>query len=385
MAKSPPANKTSARPSTGLFAIPLLLISVFSLYKMRISVAANGVPLDFDHHVNIAKLEDGTPLKTTYTGIAGLDFFFTLLVSAFAAGPLNLDEGIRLQQIYFLCAFTAIIVVTNVEAYRKGNTARLIGFTAPWAFLYQTVGGAVICPLFFLAQVISLREDSYHNDGRAISLPYAKALLPATIVTYLLPTILMYVPFQNIETTQNIIAFWQVAPLLVSPVIVIFSFFFTASLPPQPASRAGKPAGEPEDVRHLNASYLAAFLVAASVHLYAVYAILASSSPRLGFSYVFLPNGATWDQTRSLGLHWIFQWDAIGIAAGSLVWAYAVIYDARWRLKDLSAGAVVTDLLVIGVASVVVGPFAVVAAVWWWREGRLVKTAKKEEKKRKGR
>jgi len=74
-----------------------------------------------------AKLEDGTPLKTTFTGISAIDTSLAMLGSAFLAGPLGLDKGVRLQQMHFLLNFFAVLCIWNVESCRTRNRYKAIG------------------------------------------------------------------------------------------------------------------------------------------------------------------------------------------------------------------------------------------------------------------
>lgn len=93
---------------------------------MRIEPPLHNVPLDFMDFMGAGKLADGTPIRTKYTGIAAIDGVLPWLVLSFAAGPLEFDPAVRLQQIHFLVQFFSVISIWNIEAYRKRNKWKII-------------------------------------------------------------------------------------------------------------------------------------------------------------------------------------------------------------------------------------------------------------------
>ncbi|KAF2416274.1 hypothetical protein EJ08DRAFT_709293 [Tothia fuscella] len=153
---------------------------------MHIEPALEGVPINFEQILEKAGFHDNVPLKTTYTGIRGVDAALSGLVVAFTSGTAGWEAEVRLQQINFLFNFSSIVCIWNVEACRP--------VTAPFAFFYQTIGGAVIIPLYYLTYQYSYMTDGRHSSGREVSLSYARALVPATLLGYLIPTIAMYSP-----------------------------------------------------------------------------------------------------------------------------------------------------------------------------------------------
>jgi hypothetical protein len=101
-------------------------LSFSGFWFIRIEPALNDVPIRFQAVIETARLEDGTPLKTRYTGIPVVDSVLLLLVAAFSAGALGLDDGVRLQQIHFLVSFFSVVCIFNVEACRKRNAKSAI-------------------------------------------------------------------------------------------------------------------------------------------------------------------------------------------------------------------------------------------------------------------
>ncbi|KAK7754016.1 hypothetical protein SLS62_004115 [Diatrype stigma] len=409
-----PRPRPRRRPFNTLITLSFLLISAGSLWTMRIDTALHGVPRDFAPQVESGQLSASTffsspspsspalILRKHYTGLAALDEALAFLVAAFIAGPAAAaTEGgwgaVRLQQLHFLVSFYAVVAAWAVEACRARR--RSVAWTAPWALLYQTVGAAVVVPLFCVAHLAAADDDDGDTAAggvkrgeeggrrqRQVMRPgYARALLPATAVAYLVPTLAMYAHGHwggDLHATQGLIAFWQAAPLLVDVLLVLF-----ASLPSIPVSVENKKDGRKSDLPHLQRLYLFAAIVSALAHLGTLYCIFFSASAsaslsRLAFfAHVFLPSRATWHDSTALGLHWIFQWDWLGVVAASLLWCWVLVCDVlrllrrtsgggggggrKWLFEVGAAGAAIIAI------AVVVGPGTAVAAVWSWREDKL--------------
>lgn len=330
----PPSQATSSsssthRPYNTLITLTFLLISALSLWVMRIDTALNDVPADFLPQVesgylkpfpaissssSSSSLEQHQPLpplhlRKHYTGIAALDEFLAFLVAAFVAGPAGLDPGIRLQQVHFLVSFYAIAAVWAVEASRMRHVGRRsVTWTALYALLYQTVGAAVIIPLFCVAHLAASADGGNGGENgrergrrRQMRPGYAVALLPATALGYLVPTLAVYAHGYwggDLDVTQGLIAFWQPAPLLMEVLLVMFASIFALyppSLSSSPKTKTENSSRQNNDVPHLKRLYLFAGIVSAITHVGVLYSIYtASSDSRLSFSYVFLPNRTTW-------------------------------------------------------------------------------------------
>ncbi|RYP77468.1 hypothetical protein DL769_003422 [Monosporascus sp. CRB-8-3] len=387
LASSSPAS--SRRPFNSAIALTFWAIAAASLWLMRVEPALNGVPAGFTERLERGVLEDGTtPLRTRYTGVAGIDAALAGLAAAFVAGPAGFDAGVRAQQMHFLISFFAVVAVWAVEASRRRSAGRAVAWTPLFVFLYQTVGGAVIVPLFYVAYVAVSRDDAYHRSGRELRPGYARALLPATVLGYLVPTLAMFAHGywgRDLHVTQALIAFWQPAPLLVDALLVLFAsvlaLFPSSSSPSSSSSLTSVSAASagalPKngDVPHLKRLYLVVGLVSAAVHVGTLYACLSSSDPQLSLRHVFVPNRATWRDGATPGLHWIFQWDWWGIAASSLLWCWVVVADGLRLLhgrENVAASRLVGVAVGVVVLALVAGPGAAIAAVWSWREDRLV-------------
>ncbi|KAI0438141.1 hypothetical protein F4803DRAFT_536052 [Xylaria telfairii] len=355
---------TTTRPYNALFVTIFAVSAAVAAWLMRIETGIQGIPVNFVENVEAKVYPNGMPMRTHYTGIEAIDNGLLFLVAAFVAGPLAWDEGVRLHQLHFLVQFFAVIAVWNVEACRARHSWKLVSFTGLFVLFYQTVAGAAIIPLYYLAFMLTSKSDAYYAGGRAVSLPYARGLLVSISIGYLLPTLAMYYPGLSVSTTQFLVFLWQPSPGFVNILL------FTASLVlPATSSQNTKTA----DVKHLKRIYLAAGLVCAVNHLITLYVCATSQNPQLSFAYVFLPDRSLWTQTTTAGLHYIFQVDWWGCFLPTLLWAWISVYDV-YRL--LLGGAGIANLVkwavyIVGL-TVALGPGGMIAVVWSWREDRLV-------------
>ncbi|KAK7751905.1 hypothetical protein SLS62_006206 [Diatrype stigma] len=387
-------------PATTLFTGLFLGASAFSWWVMRDEPGRAGM---FDAHlaeVRARRFPNGVRLEAAWTGNGFADWLLTELVAAFIAAAAGWDPAARLLQAYLLVHFAAVVGLLAAEAGRARNAWRVLSFTSVWAVLYQLVGGAVICPLHFIAYLWASAGTAYFAGGREVSPSHARALLPALVLGYLAPTAAMYIPFADIMATQRAILFWQFAPILVN-IITLFLSSTSLSSPPPSSAKGGQKqqrTKQPTDIQPLKRCYGTLFGVLALFHISTVIALAlpsssSSSDPQqFTFSHVFLPSYERRMENSIQALHWLFQWDLYGIFGTGLLWCLLAVYDVR-RLLMLGKGASVGEgknnkkeegvqeaegvglvpaLALMVAGTVVFGPGAAVAAVLYWREEKLV-------------
>ncbi|KAI0892223.1 hypothetical protein F4806DRAFT_479875 [Annulohypoxylon nitens] len=355
----------TGRHLNALFFLAFSSLAALFTYLMRVDTVLNEVPLNFSTVVETATLGNGTPLITHYTGIKVIDELAKMLVTAFLTGTAGWDIGVKAQQAYFLMNWFAVVVMWAVESSRTRNAGRLVSFAALFGLLYQIIGAAVIAPVYYAAYVFTSRGKGYYQQGREVPISYARALLPAVLLGYLIPTVALFYGTWDIQTVQYLTAFWQPSPIYVSALLVLFSFFTSPSSPTTTTKNS--------DVKHLKLVYLLAGLISTFSHLSTLYLSLTSDNPQLSLSYIFLPNRATWKDTTALGLHYIFQVDFFGAFGSSLFWSWLITYDVL-RIEGRSrASSLIQAVFGIGITTLVGGPGTAIMMVYSWRENRLVK------------
>ncbi|KAI1211658.1 uncharacterized protein F4807DRAFT_418603 [Annulohypoxylon truncatum] len=370
---APPPSLTGRRPLNAIFVLAFGALAALSTYLMRVDPALHDVPANFLPVVESATLENGAPLVTRYTGVGAVDELAKFLVAAFVAGTAGWDAGVKAQQAYFLMNWFAVVCVWAVESSRRRNVGRLVSFAALFGLLYQIMGAAVIAPVYYAAYVFTSGGDAYNFRDREVPIGYARAILPAAVLGYLVPTVALYYGSWDIETVQYLTAFWQPSPLYVSALLVLLAFLISPSLNANPTSKNG-------DVKHLKLVYLLAGLVSSASHLSTIYLSLTSDNPQLSLSYIFLPNKALWKDSMALGLHYIFQIDVLGAFGSALFWCWLITYDVLRIEGRSSASSLIQAVLGIGITTLVAGPGTAIAIVCNWREDRLVMIEKSVER-----
>ncbi|KAK4167836.1 hypothetical protein QBC43DRAFT_310360 [Cladorrhinum sp. PSN259] len=370
-------------PPSRRFTAPLAVIfatlAVGGLWVMRVEPPLHAVPVNFDVLVFEKRQQpDGAPLRTRYTGLAWVDSLMTMLVGAFMPGVAgrNANPQVWLQQWYFLTQFFAVVCAWTIEAHRVGNQGRIIRFTGIFALFYQTIGGAVILPVYYLFWLFSAsrkqnRSESVASGGRHLSASHAGALLPAVVLGYLVPTVALYFPWDTVgisfDSSRNglqiLAAIWQVAPLVPNLLVWLF-----ASLGARSSSRKNAAGGDRELAKMLSVHLLAGVFCAAA-HGYFVYSCLRSADPRLSLTSVLMPDRNTWKRDMAHGLLYLFQWDFWICFAATLLWCWVAVADAR-PVGAAGDATSASGLLVVGlgiwVLSVILGPGAAVSATWYW-------------------
>lgn len=229
----------------------------------------------------------------------------------------------------------------------------------------------MIIALYHLAYIkTSSSKDYWTPASRTVSVAYAKALLPSLVIGYLVPTIAMYIPWNNIFTTQALAALWQPSPWIVNILLVMFSTLYSIG----GSETKVEPEGTTADVKYLQRVYLLSFAVSAISHWLTIATIFFSKNPNLTFTHVFLPSKELFLATQSIstlheGLHYIFQIDYWIIFGSSLIWAYLAILDTNRVAQSYVAPMQAVSVMALN--TVLFGPAATVAAIWHSREGTL--------------
>ncbi|KAH7304847.1 hypothetical protein BKA65DRAFT_544088 [Rhexocercosporidium sp. MPI-PUGE-AT-0058] len=349
-------------------------LSLIALKEMRLSDIASRVSKPMTTVTTTLKFPDNDEtLRTNYTGIASLDHGLGFFVAAFLPGAAGWDVNSQVQQIYFLVSCFSILSIWSVEAGRKGNASSFITWTSIWALFYQTIGGAVVIPLWYVLFFRnSAKESTWSPASRLLDTSYAKALLPALVLGYLLPTLAIYIPFPDpgLKIHQALIAFWQPCPIYVNALLVIIS---KAIGNEQASPNINK---SQTNLKHLHRVYITAFAVCATVHIVTMVLCISAKVPQISFVHAFLRVPLEDRFTMAGCLHYIFQVDGLIIFAAALASAWGAMWDLKHLGKaDLSTGEIAFQMTV---TTVLFGPAATVAGVWLLREHMLADKSTKK-------
>jgi hypothetical protein len=180
--------------------------------------------------------------------------------------------------------------------------------------LVQSAGIGIFMPLYYAVYTFSSRAQSYWCPlSRRIPLHYAKALLPAVLVGYIVPTLLMFFPWDSPALVQIFEAIWQQSPMLVMPLTMIFGAMYKARSPIQSTTITPQADEEPADLKYLKRVYIVTGVLGVLHHFYVVIKIAISTDPSFTLSSVFIGDYMPEPKELGDGLHSMFLADFWGL------------------------------------------------------------------------
>ncbi|GFF55468.1 levodione reductase [Aspergillus lentulus] len=324
-----------------------------------------------------AKLADGTPLQTRYTGIQLIDVPIALLVAFFFYGTNGSVPG---YQLFLLDAYSTLqsaFIWLYVESFRQSEKPRWIAQPVVFGLLWQGFGAAISLPLYYALHLSWLlrapQAATSAVDPRGARVVHAGFLLGAFF-----PAVLGMLPTwtgaaaRSASDHQRILAAWQPDPLWVSWVQLALAF----GLSRLRRTEARGPSPQDRTSWWIRGAYLLAATSSVSGHLYTMATAL--SDRQLSLWHMYIPSGwygpsGVSDDILIRG-PWLFlQWDLIIISLSSVSWVLAILHQAfgkncgLWTLK-------VGLILVLG--SVLIGPGGTVSLALAIREAQLERSRK---------
>ncbi|KAK5207798.1 hypothetical protein LTR72_007405 [Exophiala xenobiotica] len=310
------------------------------------------------------------PLKRKYIGIAPIDDYLVFLAAAYMPALNNWDQHFGILHMYFLGMLVQPIAIWSVEAYRKRNALTPVSLITIWFTLVQWAGVGIYMPVYYAAYTyVSEPETYWWPLNREVPIQYAKSLVYAIMIGYTLPTILMYIPWKDPSTVQNLESLWQPSPMFVPLICGILGCFYVKRQKVIQVSRTAKETFP--DVAHLKRVYVVTGALGFLLHVYCLAKILSSAD--LSLTSVFWPDFTAQPKAFGEALRSIFLADFWGFHIATYVW----LCMAAWDLKRMGRANV--DIgkasALIAVGSLIIGPGATMSAVWYWRESALAKTS----------
>ncbi|KAL1614538.1 hypothetical protein SLS54_009712 [Diplodia seriata] len=244
-----------------------------------------------------------------------------------------------------------------------------------WTGLAQLFGLATVLPLYVLVFFNASKGVAYWMPAeRCVPQSVSKVLLPALILCFLLPSVLMVLLGAESQYIQEVIAAWQLTPVLVSPLSMVLS-----KLQSRPASlkESNAPVEDYQglDMPHLKRLYDVLFFISAAVHV-TVLAVLGLSSD-MSIAGAFVPVQPTSPvSTVAAGMKIFFQFDLLMTAMIMFVWLVLNVWDMK-RVGIVALPALKTvGVLLLG--NLLFGPGATLVAFWKWREETMAHPALKK-------
>lgn len=238
-----------------------------------------------------------------------------------------------------------------------------------FGILYQLLGIGRIAPIYFLLSLYTTATPILSRpSGRPVPTPVAKALLPATIIGFVIPTVAMFLPLDDMALRQSTIALWQPFPIYVA----ILTWTIAGGI----EKAQGKQwtifdMYDQKDVAPLQAGYAFVFCTTAVMHMMTLFYVMATPSAAVGQIFWNVASSITEPYT-ALNLFW--KNDMVLYFASVIVWCLYSVFELR-RLGYITTQQALKAGLVVMAGQVVVGPAAVYAGLWHWREGVISEQA----------
>lgn len=236
-----------------------------------------------------------------------------------------------------------------------------------WATLCQLRGIGFIAPLYFLTSAFISRSIEYYSSASmALSVTTAKAILPAVIAGYIIPSMLLFFPYSSADTHQDIIAFWQAAPVLAP--ILTGTFSYLLKLRVRKCNNDPSKGMKDTYLPYLDTVYKATGAISACFHAFVVVGCMVSDD--IPLTDILLPKDS-FAPVSSLadGVFIFFQNDCLMTAMAVFLCCTVTIWDL-YRV-GLSNATLLSGLGAVAVGFGLVGPGATATAVWYWREHSL--------------
>jgi hypothetical protein len=345
------------------------------IFWVIFSAAMVGVILTANSAMNITpdELQSwGTiePIKRVWTGEATSDGILNLLTSLISFPVIDAGLAARLHLIYFLTHMLSPMLIWTVEGYRIGRTGSLMSLPVVFMAGMQLQGICKFAPLWALLSAAQSEQSPVDRSMRATT---ARALLPALVLGFLVPTALMFGPTPDKRRWQDWVMLFQLTPPLVSLLIMVFDHtmrLWDRFTKPTPKDSDKHPEWySTADVPVLKTAYAVVAVVQATVHLVSV--VYAVTHPDLSLSAVFFnlphPFRLDWNLSLAETIFAILRYDMLLTHVAVALHNLYNVWELRGQGYISSAYALRAAALVV-LGQVAVGSGATWAILWSWRE-----------------
>ncbi|KAL2132713.1 hypothetical protein VTI74DRAFT_3451 [Chaetomium olivicolor] len=290
-------------------------------------MAANGTLVALLKTAWSGVFPDGTPLKTTYTGILPIDFPLSILVAFFYGLQNRPGTPPHLMLVDLVAALLVINMMTLVES-RRPNAPKWLRSSALWQYLWNCAGVALFLPIYSLLHVKHKFDEPTHPR---IPKWEAQALLFSAIFSLLLPVPLLLPA--ALHATPPDIQVGLVQYFLTPALLVLFQtlactalFLYASSSP----SWIAQP---------VKAAYLLVGSASALIHLGIVSYVLWTDATSLSLVSLYLPDPtivqAGEENILTAGALLFFQWDFIIISLTVMCHGIYLFLQRSSKFSDL--------------------------------------------------
>jgi hypothetical protein len=223
-------------------------------------------------------------------------------------------------------------------------------------------------PLYILfASWVQSNALYIRTTGRPVDPADAQAVLPGILLGYVLPTVMMFSPWESKTAWQNMIVWWQLSPGFAGLAVWLISKLLRAVRTPSDWPEAEEYRNK--DVGTLRFTYGFSALSTAAVHVWAVRHVVLTPGMTLWSTFLEMPYlFGPWDPITTPFS--VLKYDMALAVAAVLIWCLYVVYSMRAVGYVTTAQAVRAAVAVLA-SLVLAGPGAMISGLWYWREGKI--------------
>ncbi|KAJ5111143.1 hypothetical protein N7532_001678 [Penicillium argentinense] len=279
--------------------------------------------------------------------IASLSWSWTQLLGSSIAT--NFDKS-GFGPLYVLPLAVAINTLWVIESYRPGLFLSPLVSAVPFNLAVTKLNWATIAPLYFALYIITSRGKSFYFPfPRAIDHLVAKSLLASLFIAYI-PAALRVLPSltqgERPDLSSNRIL---LASHLALPVLLHLGKRILGASSVKLS--VGQRLFSSHDLKYLTRFYTLLFFLMSTAHL----VLVSLAVPQVISDISALQIIGSWELTQ-------FACLALAIVA----WCLFAVWEMR--RVDLTEVSLLTTFVVSTLSSILIGPAAVLFALWGWRE-----------------
>lgn len=335
------------------------------------------------------------PILTRFTGIGILDKALTLAGVMFANVTDGSAPASSLYGFQFAGQLVPMFTIMLVEAARRGNKGNAVSWAVLWGCASQGLGYGFTMPIYaivhlFCSPTATNRSAAMAQDVRLQSTESVNTIIPALVLGYVIPSVLMAIPVSSTVLHQWLGGFWQGYPVWVTLIQYGIGFVRSRRLDAEDGQKPATATGPVESSRVgeemvLHRAYLFAFAFSATTNII-TYSILASVKlfpslfsehirNALTFQNVFIPP-PFWSRepmpNMAVGIQNFFQYDQYVGSTAAIVWATALWIKARKQAMTLNNWLWLAGEI-FGI-SIIAGPGAAWVSLIWNRDELILGT-----------
>ncbi|KAF7555017.1 hypothetical protein G7Z17_g2516 [Cylindrodendrum hubeiense] len=327
---------------------------------------------DLDKVVSARKFENHDQLMKNFDHIPVLGSSMSYLIAVYFPGTESWDIGFWLMTFYLSISELVVFATWTVESCRARNRAALSRGSIVFGSISNITAIAFGCCFYYLQDNLSASSDNkWWASSMLVPPEKAAAVLPATLLGMLLPTLLMFNIWLPSDLRQYLTIAWMFSPWYLYLLHKYFTRYYSA-----PSAFKTVSAARTESIAQLRQLYIVLGLITGITHVLTVSYCVLSSDETISLGRIFL---LRYFEGMSIyeGDHMMFLWDMYITVASLAVWSIL----STWSMSR--AGVIHVNMFlvffVISVGSILIGPAAITSMCCLWRETQNTSNNLKEK------